>query len=97
MGSVLAQLEPVVTPAVDWAGLLPVLLPAAGALVLLMVRSLVPSRLLPAGLDALWTFAVAAAWPCSLLRSSSARWRWPPPRCPGTASEWASTPLSSAC
>ena len=61
MGTVLAQLEPVVTPAVDWAGLLPVLLPAAGALVLLMVRSLVPSRLLPAGLDALWTFAVAAA------------------------------------
>jgi len=42
-GAVLAQL-PVRTPPVDWAGLLPVLLPAAGALVLLMVRSLVPSR-----------------------------------------------------
>ena len=61
MGTVLAQLEPIVAPAVDWAGLLPVLLPAAGALVLLMVRSLVPSRLLPVGLDALWTFAVVAA------------------------------------
>ncbi len=59
-GAVLAQL-PVRTPPVDWAGLLPVLLPAAGALVLLMVRSLVPSRLAPAVLDAVWTIAVAAA------------------------------------
>ena len=58
---VLAQLEAVSTPEVDWAGLLPVLLPAAGALVLLMVRSLVPSRLLPAVFDAAWTFAVAVA------------------------------------
>ena len=61
MGAVLAQLEPVVAPAVDWVGLLPVLLPAAGALALLMVRSLVPSRVLPAVLDAVWTFAVAGA------------------------------------
>jgi NADH-quinone oxidoreductase subunit N len=61
MGPVLAQLGPVVAPPVDWVGLLPVLLPAAGALLLLMVRSLVPSRLLPAALDALWTFAVAVA------------------------------------
>ena len=60
MGAVLAQL-PVRTPSVDWAGLLPVLLPAAGALVLLMLRSLVPSRLMPAVLDAVWTFAVAVA------------------------------------
>ena len=58
---VLAQLEAVSTPEVDWAGLLPVLLPAAGALVLLMVRSLVPSRLLPAVFDAAWTFAVVVA------------------------------------
>ncbi|MCY4663289.1 MAG: NADH-quinone oxidoreductase subunit N [Acidimicrobiaceae bacterium] len=60
MGTVLAQL-PVRTPAVDWTGLLPVLLPGAGALVLLMVRSLVPSRVMPAVLDAVWTFAVAGA------------------------------------
>ena len=60
MGAVLAQL-PVRTPPIDWAGLLPVLLPAGGALVLLMVRSLVPSRLLSAVLDAVWTFAAAAA------------------------------------
>ena len=61
MGAVLAQLAPVATPAVDWAGLLPAILPAAGALVLLMVRSLVPGRLLPAALDSAWTFAVAVA------------------------------------
>ncbi len=61
MGAVLGQLGPVVAPAVDWAGLLPVMLPAAGALVLLMVRSLVPSRLLPDALDAFWTFAVVVA------------------------------------
>ncbi len=60
MGAVLAQL-PVWTPPVDWTGLLPVLLPAAGALVLLMVRSLTSSRLLPEVLDAAWTFAVATA------------------------------------
>ena len=60
MVAVLAQL-PVRTPSIDWAGLLPVLLPAAGALVLLMVRSLVPSRLLGAVVDAAWTFAVAVA------------------------------------
>ena len=60
MGVVLAQL-PVRTPSVDWAGLLPVLLPAAGALVLLIVRSLVPSRVAPVVLDAVWTFAVAVA------------------------------------
>lgn len=59
--AVTAQLGPVVTPAVDWAGLLPVLLPAAGALLLLMVRSLVPRRLLPAAVDALWMFATAVA------------------------------------
>ena len=61
MGAVLAQLGPVESPAVDWAGLLPVLVPAAGALVLLMVRSLVPDRFLPAVLDAVWTFALAVA------------------------------------
>ena len=61
MGAVLAQLAPVAAPAVDWVGLLPALLPAAGALVLLMVRSLIPSRLLPAALDAVWTFAAAVA------------------------------------
>ena len=60
MGAVLAQL-PVQAPSVDWTGLLPVLLPAAGALLLLMVRSLVPGRMMPAVLDAVWTFAVAAA------------------------------------
>ena len=61
MGAVLVQVDPVVAPAVDWAGLMPVILPAAGALVLLMVRSLVPGRMLPAWLDAAWTFAAAAA------------------------------------
>ena len=61
MGAVLAQLAPVAAPAVDWVGLLPALLPAAGALVLLMVRSLIPSRLLPATLDAVWTFVAAVA------------------------------------
>ena len=61
MVAVTAQLAPVTAPAVDWVGLLPALLPAAGALVLLMVRSLVPSRLLPAALDAVWTFAAAVA------------------------------------
>ncbi len=61
MVAVLAQLEAVSAPEVDWAGLLPVLLPGAGALVLLMVRSLVPSRLLPAVFDAAWTFAAAMA------------------------------------
>ncbi len=61
MGAVLAQLAPVAAPAVDWVGLLPALLPAAGALVLLMVRSLIPSRLLPAALDAVWTFVAAVA------------------------------------
>ena len=61
MGAVLAQLRQVVPPAVDWTGLLPVLLPAAGALVLLMVRSLVPGRLLPDTLDAVWTFGLAVA------------------------------------
>ena len=61
MGVVVAQLGPVVAPAVDWVGLLPVLIPAGAALVLLMVRSLVPARMLPAALDALWTFAAAAA------------------------------------
>ena len=61
MVAVLAQLEAVSAPEVDWAGLLPVLLLGAGALVLLMVRSLVPSRLLPAVFDAAWTFAAAMA------------------------------------
>lgn len=61
MGGVLAQLPPVVSPPVDWVGLLPVLLPAAAALVLLMVRSLVPPRFLPATVDAAWTFAAAGA------------------------------------
>ena len=61
MVAVTAQLAPVVSPAVDWVGLLPALLPAAGALVLLMVRSLVPGRLLSAALDAVWTFAAAVA------------------------------------
>ena len=61
MDGVLAQLGPVESPAVDWAALLPVLLPAAGALLLLMVRSLVPARRLPPVLDAAWTVAVSAA------------------------------------
>ena len=61
MGGVLAQLGAFESPAVDWMGLLPVLLPAAGAVVLLMVRSLVPRSALPAVLDAVWTFAVAVA------------------------------------
>ncbi len=61
MGVVVAQLGPFEPPAVDWVGLLPVLLPAAGALLLLMVRSLVPPRVLPAILDAIWAFALAAA------------------------------------
>ena len=61
MGAVLAQLGPVESPAVDWAALLPVLLPAAGALFLLMVRSLVPARRLPPVLDAVWTVALSAA------------------------------------
>ena len=62
MGTVaLAQLGPVEAPAVDWVGLLPVILPAAAALVLLMVRSLVPGRLLPASFDAAWTLAAAVA------------------------------------
>lgn len=61
MGTVLGQLGPVIAPELDWVGLLPVILPAAGALVLLMVRSLVPGRLLPAGFDAAWTLAVSAA------------------------------------
>ena len=77
MGVVLAQLDPVAMPAVDWVGLLPVLLPAAGALVLLMVRSLIPSRLLPAALDAVWTFAAAVAGLVSVVvlwqRDSEAR------------------------
>lgn len=60
MGAPLAQL-PVLTPEIDWTGLLPVLLPGAGALVLLLVRSLVPSRLLPAASDAALVFAVAVA------------------------------------
>ena len=61
MGAVLAQLVPVESPAVDWAALLPLLLLAAGALILLMVRSLVPARSMPPVIDAVWTFALAAA------------------------------------
>ena len=61
MVGVLAQLGPVESPPVDWVGLLPVLLPAVGALVLLMVRSLVPRGVLPPVLDAVWAFALAAA------------------------------------
>ena len=61
MGAVLAQLVPVESPAVDWAALLPLMLLAAGALILLMVRSLVPARSMPPVIDAVWTFALAAA------------------------------------
>ena len=61
MGAVLVQLVPVESPAVDWAALLPLMLLAAGALILLMVRSLVPARSMPPVIDAVWTFALAAA------------------------------------
>ncbi len=57
---IVAQL-PVQTPDIDWVGLLPVLLPAAGALLWLLVRSLLPSRLASATLDAAWTFCSAVA------------------------------------
>jgi len=57
---IVAQL-PVQTPSVDWVGLLPVLFPAAGALLWLLVRSLLPSRLTFATLDAVWTFVSAVA------------------------------------
>ncbi len=57
---IVAQL-PVQTPGVDWVGLLPVLFPAAGALLWLLVRSLLPSRLASARLDAAWTFVSAVA------------------------------------
>ncbi len=57
---ILAQL-PVQTPDIDWTGLLPVLFPAGGALLLLMLRSLLPSRMASPLLDAAWTVAAAVA------------------------------------
>ncbi len=60
-GGLLAQLPPFEAPTLDWVGLLVVLIPAAGALVWLMLRSLIPQRLVPSVLDSAWTFALACA------------------------------------
>ena len=67
MLSTFAQAAPVATPQLDWLGLLPVILPAGGAVLLLMIRSLAP-RL--AAFDAAFTFCVAAAG----LISVAAQW-----------------------
>ena len=76
MPLLVAQAASVEPPALDWAGLLPVLLPAAGAVALLMIRALLPPSPspsppsrdrpnpplpAPAVFDAAWTFALAAA------------------------------------
>ena len=61
MGAVLAQL-PVRTPDVDWTGLLPVLLPAAGALVLVTGRRTTASE--KRGIvTATWAFTGAVCGP----------------------------------
>ena len=52
----IAQLDPIVGPAVDWSGLLPVLFLSGGAVLLLMVRSIV--KTVPAGVDAAWTAGI---------------------------------------
>ncbi len=49
------------TPAIDWVALLPVIIPAAGALLLLMVRSLLPARVVRPVFDAIWTVALGGA------------------------------------
>ena len=60
MLAVIAQVPAVESPAVDVLGLLPALIPAAGAVVLLMIRSLVPKRLLSPAFDAALTAVFAA-------------------------------------
>ena len=52
----IAQLDPIAAPAVDWSGMLPVLLLSGGAVLLLMVRSIV--KTVPAGVDAAWTAGI---------------------------------------
>lgn len=59
MIGVAAQIGPVPTPAVDWAGLAPVLALAGGAIVALMVRTL--ARRLPDWVDWAWTALAGAA------------------------------------
>ena len=59
MTGAVAQVGPVAAPAVDWAGLAPVLALAAGAVVAIMVRTL--ARRLPDWVDWAWTSAVGAA------------------------------------
>ena len=59
MTGAVAQVGPVAAPAVDWAGLGPVLALAAGAVVAIMVRTL--ARRLPDWVDWAWTAAVGAA------------------------------------
>jgi NADH-quinone oxidoreductase subunit N len=55
----IAQLSaPVVTPSIDWSGMLPLIFLSGGAILLLMVRSLV--KQVPAGVDAAWTAGVGA-------------------------------------
>ena len=65
-----AQAGPVSPPVIHWGGLLPVVIPVAGAVLLLMVRSLLTERPAAAGarlprrlfeFNAAWTFALAAA------------------------------------
>ena len=58
MTGAVAQIGPVAAPAVDWAGLAPVLALAAGAIVAIMVRTL--ARRLPDWVDWAWTSAVGA-------------------------------------
>jgi NADH-quinone oxidoreductase subunit N len=53
---VIAQLDPIVGPTIDWSGLLPVLFLSGGAVLLLMVRSIV--KTVPAGVDAAWTAGI---------------------------------------
>ena len=52
----IAQLDPVATPAIDWAGLLPILILSGGAVLMLMVRSLLKN--VPSGVDAAWTAGI---------------------------------------
>lgn len=58
-GQVSGQLGPVPAPRIDWLGLLPLLVLAGGAVLLLMVRSLL--RTLPGRFDSLVTCGIAAA------------------------------------
>ena len=59
MLALFAQVPAVESPSIDVTGLLPALIPAAGALALLMIRSLVPKRLLSPAFDAAFTAALA--------------------------------------